>query len=113
MARSLILLFICLALFGCTDLGVEPKPPLAMHGDDIAVGVVPGVVGVFFTDSTSLQQAEQFVKDLGLTFKFAPTGTPLNGVVSVPVGSEDGWVVKLKTYPIVKTADRIVVTWTS
>ncbi len=109
-----LLLIVCLSLLGC-DLGVNPEPeptptypPIDTHN-----ALVPGVVGVFFTDGTTVEQARQLVDSLGLSFKFAPSGTPLNGVVSVPEGSEDVWVVKLKTYSIVKTADRIVVTWTS
>ena len=54
-----------------------------------------------------MEEAEQLVKDLGLSFEFAPTGSPLSGVISVPVGSEDEWVVRLKTYPIVKSVGRI------
>jgi len=95
-------------LVGCTDLGVEPKSSTTSH-PEAQVSDVPGVVGIFFTDGTTTEQAEQLVIDLGLSFTFAPTGTPLNGVVSVPIGSEDEWVVKLKTYPIVKWAGKIAV----
>ncbi len=105
MNRPLIPLFICLTILGCTDMGIEPEParePVESYGQP-----VPGVIMVHFTDGTTLEQAEQLIKDLGLSFKVPPTGTPLNGVVPVPIGTEDEWVAKLITYPIVKSASRV------
>ncbi len=106
MNRQLIILGLALLLLGCTDKGVEPKTS-AQPVPVAQASLEPGVVAVFFTEGTTLQEAQTLVESLGLSFKFAPTGTPLNGVLSVPVGSEDEWVVKLKTYPIVKSAGRI------
>jgi hypothetical protein len=109
-----LLLIVCLALLGC-DLGVtsETEPTATNPPVDTHSTLVPGVAGVFFTEGTTAEQARQLVDSMGLAFKFAPSGTPLNGVVLVPEGSESDGVVKFKSYPIVKTADRIVVAWTS
>jgi hypothetical protein len=115
MKNCLHILFFSLVLIGCADQGVTPVaptipdwPPTESH-----TSLVPGVVGVFSSDGTTLEQTEQLVRDLNLTFKFPPAGSPLSGVISVPIGSEDQWVEKLKTYPIVKSAGRIAVTWIS
>jgi hypothetical protein len=106
MNRVLLILLVCVVLLGCRDQGVEPQPPPVSHPGP-EVSLCRGVVAVIFTEGTTAEEAEQLVKDLGLSFKFAPTGSPLSGVISVPVGSEDEWVVRLKTYPIVKSAGRI------
>ena len=112
MIARMQILFLLFALIGCADQGSTPvtptETPIESHSS-----LVPGVVGVFFSDGTTLAEAEQLVKDLNLTFRFPPSGSPLNGVVSVPIDSEDQWIAKLKTYPIVKSAGRIAVTWTS
>ncbi len=112
MISRLHILFLLFALAGCADQGSIPvTPPKTPVGRQTSL--VPGVVAVFLTDGTTSAEAEQFLKDLNLTFKFPPSGSPLNGLVSVPVDSEDQWVEKLKTYPIVKYAGRIVMEWTS
>jgi hypothetical protein len=112
MMSRLQILFFLFALIGCADQRSTPvtptEPPIESHRP-----LVPGVVAVFFSEGTTPAEAEQFLKDLNLTFKFPPSGSPLNGVVSVPIDSEDQWVTKLKTYPVVKSAGRIAVTWTS
>jgi hypothetical protein len=107
----ILLLF---ALLGCADQGttsvthIEPSPPhVGSHSSS-----VPGVVDVLFSEGTTSVEAEQFVKDLNLTFKTPPSGSFLFAVVSVPVGTEDQWVVNLLRYPIVRSAGRIVSTWT-
>ncbi len=72
----------------CCDMGRNPRPapiPQPYHRTYIE----PGVVAVLFTEGTTAQEAEQFVNNLGISFKFAPTGSPLNGVISVPVGFRD------------------------
>jgi hypothetical protein len=106
MVRFEILLISGLILCGCKDMGVQPEPApkrvVVTHS-----WLCPGVVGVFFTEGTTLQEAEDMVKDLGLSFQYPPTGTPLNAVISVPVGTEDQWIVQIKVYPIVQTAVRI------
>jgi hypothetical protein len=104
MNRQLMILCLGLLLLGCSDLGVEPK--LSSHSAE-EVSVIPGVVWAIFAEGTTPQDAEQLVNSLGLSFDFGPKGTPLSGEVSVPIGSEDEWVVKLKTYPIVKSAGRM------
>lgn len=106
MIRVLCLFLVALPLLGCSDMGIEPKP-LTGSPTDVVVGVVPGVVGVFFTPGTTVEQAEHLVKELNLEFQFPPRGNPVIGIVSVPVGSEDEWVKRLKTYAIVQSADRV------
>jgi hypothetical protein len=104
-----ILLFLLL-LVGCADQGSTPVPAQSTpprpegHG-----GVEPGVVDVLFIEGTTTEAAEQFVRDLKLTFKSAPSGPLLFAVVRVPVDTEDQWVEKLLSYPIVRSAGRIVV----
>jgi hypothetical protein len=63
----------------------------------MAIGVVPGVAGVFFGDRTTLEQVRHLADSLGLSFKNGPSGTPLNGVHSVPVGTDDEWGAKFKS----------------
>ena len=115
MIRHLQFLFISLFLVGCADQGLIPVAPDTPTGPphESHTSLVPAVVGVFFSEGTTPAEAEQLVKDLNLTFKFPPSGSPLNAVITVPVDSEDQWVEKLKAYPIVKSAGRIAVTWTS
>jgi len=115
MIRRLQILFFSLVLIGCVDQGSIPVAPDTPTGppNESHTSLVPAVVGVFFSDGTTPTEAEQLVKDLNLTFKFPPSGSPLNAVVNVAVGSEDQWVEKLRVYPIVKWAGRIAVTWTS
>jgi hypothetical protein len=111
MIRQCVICSLGLVLLGCTDLGgapeTAPTEPIIERHDEL----FPGVVGVFFTEGTTVEQAEQLVSSLALSFKFAPTGTPLNRVISVPVGTEDEWVVKFTAYPIVKSAERIGFIW--
>ena len=108
MNRQLMALSICLLLLGCTDRGVEPvspsNPPPVRE-----VGVYTPVVGLTFIEGTTPQEAVQLVDSLGLSFNSAPNGAPLRAVVSVPVGTEDEWVAKFNTYPIVKSATRLMV----
>jgi hypothetical protein len=108
MIRQLMILSFGLLLLGCTDRGVEPESPSNSHPGR-EVGVYHPVVGLTFIEGTTPREAEQLVNSLGLSFESAPTGTPLRAVVSVPVGTEDEWVVKFKTYPIVKSASRLAV----
>jgi hypothetical protein len=91
------------------DQGEEPVVP-AMPPAEGYTSVVPGVVGVFFVEGTDTSAARQFIEGLGLSFQFPPTGSPLLGVVVVPVATEDAWVARLKTYSVVKAADRVYVT---
>jgi hypothetical protein len=115
MTRRLQILFFPLVLIGCADQGSIPVGPDTPSGppNESHTSLVPAVVGVFFSEGTTPVEAEQLVKDLNLTFKFPPSGSPLNAVLSVPIDSEDQWIERLKTYPIVKWAGRIAVTWTS
>jgi hypothetical protein len=115
MIRHLQILFFSLLLIGCADQGSIPVAPDTPTGppNESHTSLVPAVVGVFFSERTTPAEAEQLVKDLNLTFKFPPSGSPLNAVLSVPIDSEDRWVERLKNYPIVKWAGRIAVTWTS
>jgi hypothetical protein len=111
MMRVLMILCVSLLLLGCKDqgVGVQPEPGTSPHNEPVST-LVPEVVGVVFADGVTTQEADQFVSSLGLSFKFAPTGSPLSGMVSVPAGSENQWVEQLKTYSIVKSASRITVT---
>jgi hypothetical protein len=106
---SLFLLTSALTLLGCTDMGEEPPAPSRPQPIDYTT-IVPGIIGVFFKPGTTVEQADQLVKDLGLSFKFDPTGDPVNGVVVVPIGTEDHWITQFKTYAIVQFADRVCVT---
>jgi hypothetical protein len=108
MNRQLIILGLALLLLGCTDKGVEPETPSNSHPGR-EVGVYQPVVGLTFIEGTAPQEAEDLVNNLGLSFESPPTGTPLRAVVSVPVGTEDEWVLKFKTYRIVKSASRLYV----
>jgi hypothetical protein len=107
MNRQLMILCLGLLLLGCTDTGAEPESRPESHPGR-EVGVYSPVVGLTFIEGTTPQEAEQLVNSLGLSFKSAPTGTPLRAVVSVPVGTEDEWVVKFKAYPSVKYAERLM-----
>lgn len=91
-------------------MGEEPAVPAKPLPTD-HTSVVPGVIGVIFKPGTTVEQAEQLVKDLNLEFKFRPSGDPVNGTISVPVGFEDWWVAQFKTYSIVHLADRVWVTF--
>lgn len=108
MNRQLIILSIGLLLLGCTDRGVEPVSP-SNPPPVLEPGFYTPVVGLTFIDGTTPQEATLLVNSLGLTFKSAPTGTPLRAVVSVPAGTEDEWVAKFSTYSIVKSASRLAV----
>ncbi len=112
MKDCLHILFFSLVLIGCVDQGSTPVAPTIPDEPPIesSTTVVPGVIRVIFTDGTTLGQTEQLVKDLNVTFKFPPTGSPLSGAISVPIGSEDQWVERFKTYAIVKSADRVWLT---
>jgi hypothetical protein len=115
MIRHLQILFFSLLLIGCVDQGSIPVAPDTPTGPphENHTSLVPAVVGVFFSEGTTPAEAAQLVNDLNLTFKFPPSGSPLNAVLSVPIDSEEQWVEKLRAYPIVKWAGRIAVTWTS
>jgi hypothetical protein len=115
MISHLKILFLLFTLIGCADQGTIPVAPTIPDEPptESSTTVVPGVIGVIFTEGTTLGQAEQLVKDLNLTFKFPPTGSPVSGVLSVPIGSEDKWVEQFKTYAIVKSADRVCLTLVS
>jgi hypothetical protein len=112
MKNCLHILFFSLVLIGCADQGVTPVAPTIPDEPptESSTTVVPGAIGVIFTEGTTQAKAEQLLKDLNLTFKFPPTGSPLSGVISVPIGSEGQWVEQFKTYAIVKSADRVWVT---
>jgi hypothetical protein len=112
MKSCLQILFLLFVLIGCADQGVTPVAPIQSPPERHS-SLVPGVVAVLFADGTTSTEAEQFLKGFNLTFKFPPSGSPLNAVVSVPIDSEDQWVAKLKTCSFVKSAGRIAVTWIS
>jgi hypothetical protein len=112
MVTRLLILFLLFALIGCADQGLTPVTPIQSPPERHS-SLVPGVVAVLFADGTTSTEAEQFLKGFNLTFKSPPSGSPPNGVVSVPIDTEDQWVERLKTYPIVKSAGRIAVTWIS
>ena len=109
MNRQLMILSIGLLLLGCTDRGVELVSPSSNPPPVREVGVYTPVVGLTFIEGTTPQEAVQLVDSLGLSFKSAPAGAPLRAVVSVPAGTEDEWVAKFNTYPIVKSASRLAV----
>jgi hypothetical protein len=106
MILVLSLFLVALPLLGCSDMGIEPKS-FTGSPTDVVMGAVPGVVGVIFTSGTTVEKAERLVKELNLEFQFPPRGNPVNGIVAVPVGSEDEWVIRLKTYAIVESVDRV------
>jgi hypothetical protein len=107
MFRPAVILFSCLLLCGCNSQERHPEPfgpRIRFH----ATGLVKGEVSVNFQDGTSLADARKLISDLGLSFKSGPGGPLMMGMVVVPVDSEDQWVKKLLTYPIVRGAGRLV-----
>jgi len=109
MYRPLVILFSCLLLLACREKEVDPH-----RGSSPAL--IPGEVELTFAEGTTTAEAHKFMSSLGLTFKSgvssfskdAPEETMLLATVAVPVNSEDLWVKRLLTYPIVKSAGRNV-----
>ena len=112
MSPRFSILLVALIFASCSDLGTPPvapdRPPESPEYPAWSP-LVPGVVGVRFTDGTTIDDAERFVRHLGLTFKYPPGGIPLSAAISVPRGTEDEWITELRFYPIIESAHRIVV----
>jgi hypothetical protein len=66
-----------------------------------------------FVQGATVEEAQELIAALDLSFNVAPWGVPLTALVAVPVDSEDHWASVLRTYAIVKSAGRIMVTTTS
>ena len=108
MKHQLMILCIGLALLGCKDQGIAPLPESAIPYYS-PQSAVPQTVVVGFVDGITFQQANAFLDSLSLSWflRPSPDASPVEGIVSVPLGLEDYWVEQFKTYPIVTYSGRL------